>query len=102
MKFCYACERRFSLCSLIQKFDASNCARVSRSRSHFVGWFETELTAPPAADKVFVARINDRVSLRLWGKPRDLAGVAIFLASDAASYISAQQIVVDGGLSATM
>ena len=35
-------------------------------------------------------------------KPDDLAGAAIFLASDAASYITAQQIVVDEGLSATM
>lgn len=66
------------------------------------GWFETELTAPLVADKEFVARINDRVPLRRWGKPRDLAGAAIFLASDAASYITAQQIIVDGGLSATM
>jgi gluconate 5-dehydrogenase len=77
------------------------------------GWFETELTAPLVADKAFVARINDRISLRRWVKPRDLVGAAVFLASDAASYITAQQIIVDsgrtsaisktdGGLSATM
>ncbi len=66
------------------------------------GYFETELTAPLVADKVFVARINERVPLRRWGKPHDLGGIAIFLASDAAAYITAQQIVVDGGLSATM
>jgi gluconate 5-dehydrogenase len=66
------------------------------------GWFETELTAPLLADAAFVARINDRVPLRRWGKPHDLAGAAVFLASDAASYITAQQIVVDGGLSATI
>lgn len=66
------------------------------------GWFETELTAPLVADKAFVARINDRVPLRRWGKPHDLGGIAIFLASDAAAYITGQQIVVDGGLSTTM
>ena len=53
-------------------------------------------------DETFVAGINNRVPLGRWGKPHDLAGAAIFLASDAASYITAQQIVVDGGLSATM
>jgi gluconate 5-dehydrogenase len=66
------------------------------------GYFETELTASLVADKAFVARINDRVPLRRWGKPHDLGGTAIFLASDAAAYITAQQIIVDGGLSATM
>jgi len=66
------------------------------------GWFETEFTAALLADETFVARVNSRVPLRRWGKPPDLAGVAVFLASDAASYITAQQIVVDGGLSATM
>jgi gluconate 5-dehydrogenase len=66
------------------------------------GWFETEFTAPLLRDEAFVASINSRVPLHRWGKPRDLAGVAVFLASDAASYITAQQIVVDGGLSATM
>jgi len=35
--------------------------------------------------------------LRRWGKPRDLTGVAIFLSSEAASYVTGQQIVVDGG-----
>jgi len=66
------------------------------------GWFETDFTAPLQKDKTFVERINRRTPLRRWGKPHDLAGAAIFLASDAASYITAQQIVVDGGLSATM
>ena len=66
------------------------------------GWFETELTTPLLKDEAFVARINSRVPLRRWGKPLDLVGAAIFLASDAASYITGQQIVVDGGFSTTM
>ncbi len=66
------------------------------------GWFETEFTAALLKDETFVANINTRVPLGRWGKPQDLAGAAIFLASDAASYITAQQIVVDGGLSPTM
>jgi gluconate 5-dehydrogenase len=66
------------------------------------GWFETEFTSALLRDEAFVARINSRVPLRRWGKPSDLAGAAVFLASDAASYVTAQQIVVDGGFSTTM
>jgi gluconate 5-dehydrogenase len=66
------------------------------------GWFETEMTASLLKDEAFVARVNSRVPLRRWGKPNDLAGAAIFLASEAASYITAQQIVIDGGFSTTM
>ena len=66
------------------------------------GWFETDLTAPLLKDEAFVARINSRVPLRSWGKPHELAGASVFLASDAASYMTSQQIVVDGGLSTTM
>jgi len=53
-------------------------------------------------DEAFVARVNSRVPLRRWGKPRDLAGAAVFLASDAASYITGQQIVVDGGFTTNL
>jgi gluconate 5-dehydrogenase len=66
------------------------------------GYFETEFTAPLLQNETFVAQINSRVPLRRWGKPSDVAGIAVFLASDAASYITAQQIVVDGGFSAVM
>ena len=61
------------------------------------GYFETDLTQPLLADEAFVARINSRVPLRRWGKPRDLAGVAVLLASAAGSYVTGQQIVIDGG-----
>ena len=65
------------------------------------GYFETDLTKPLLADQAFVARVNSRVPLRRWGKPRDLAGVAVFLASEASSYVTGQQIAVDGGFTTT-
>ena len=63
----------------------------------FPGYFETDLAASYLQSAEYVARLNSRVPLRHWGKPRDLAGAAVFLASDAASYVTGQQIVVDGG-----
>jgi gluconate 5-dehydrogenase len=62
------------------------------------GYFETDMSARMRSDPAAVARINGRVPLRRWGRPGDLAGVAVFLASPAAAYITGQQIVVDGGM----
>jgi NAD(P)-dependent dehydrogenase (short-subunit alcohol dehydrogenase family) len=46
-----------------------------------------------AEKKVFA----DRTALGRWGQPRELAGTALLLATDAGSYITGTVIVVDGG-----
>lgn len=66
------------------------------------GYFETELTQPLLGDEAFVANINSRLAIKRWGQPRDAAGLAVFLASDAAAYVTGQQIAVDGGLTTTL
>jgi gluconate 5-dehydrogenase len=66
------------------------------------GYFETELNVPLLENAEFVAFVNSRVALRRWGKPRELAGLAVLLASEAGSYITGQEIAVDGGLTTTL
>ncbi len=66
------------------------------------GYFETDLTGPLLEDPSFVSFVKGRTTLGRWGKPRELAGAAIFLASEAGAYVTGQQIVVDGGLTTTM
>jgi NAD(P)-dependent dehydrogenase (short-subunit alcohol dehydrogenase family) len=46
--------------------------------------------------KRFIARTS---VIPRYGQPADLAGAALYLASDLASYVTGQSIVVDGGLS---
>jgi len=41
-----------------------------------------------------------RTALGRWGEPRELAGTALLLASDAGSYMTGQHILVEGGWTA--
>ena len=61
------------------------------------GWVNTELTQALREDKERFAEISGRIPLGRWADPGDLAGAAVFLASDASDYITGQTIFVDGG-----
>ena len=43
--------------------------------------------------------LADHIPLRRFGRPDDIGGVAVFLASRAAAYLTGSEVVVDGGLS---
>ena len=61
------------------------------------GWIETAMTAPRVGDEKFEDRVMKRVPVRRWGKPEDFAGLAIYLTSDASTYQTGEEFVVDGG-----
>ncbi len=52
------------------------------------GWIETAMTVPARADAARNRAILDRTPLGRWGRPDDLTGPALFLASDAARFIT--------------
>ena len=66
------------------------------------GFFPTDATEVLHKDAGFNAWISGRAPLARWGDPPELAGPAVFLASDAASYITGHVLVVDGGLTAAL
>ena len=61
------------------------------------GWFKTEQTKVLYENQAWVDYITDRIPQKRVGKPEDLAGMAIFLASDASEYVTGQLLMVDGG-----
>jgi gluconate 5-dehydrogenase len=63
------------------------------------GYFKTELNKALLDDPAFVDFVNGRTPMKRWGEPRELAGAAIYLASEAGSFVTGQQIIVDGGMS---
>jgi gluconate 5-dehydrogenase len=63
------------------------------------GYFATETNAAMVNDPEIKRWLKLRTSLGRWGDPKELGGVAVFLASEASSYITGQTITVDGGLS---
>ncbi len=61
------------------------------------GYIVTDLTAKLKADKDFDAWVLSRAPMARWGNPEDLAGAAIFLASNASDFVTGQILYVDGG-----
>ena len=65
------------------------------------GYFATETNAAMVDDPGVEDFVKRRVPLKRWGDPSEIAGAAVFLASDAASYVNGHVLTVDGGLSAS-
>ena len=61
------------------------------------GYIATNNTAALQADETRSRQILERIPTGRWGKPEDIAGAAVFLASSAADYVTGQILAVDGG-----
>jgi len=61
------------------------------------GPVDTEMARPALSDPDLKAKILERIPLGRVGEAKDIAGAAVFLASDAASFITGATIYVDGG-----
>ena len=62
------------------------------------GYFATEANAQWLDDPEVMDFVEARVPLKRWGRPEEIAGAAVFLASDAASYINGHVLVGDAGM----
>ena len=62
------------------------------------GYFATDANASFVDDEEVKKFVENRIPLKRWGQPEEIAGAAVFLASDASSYITGHTLVIDAGL----
>lgn len=61
------------------------------------GYIATNNTAALQSDETRSRQILERIPTGRWGRPEDIAGAAVFLASSASDYVTGQILAVDGG-----
>jgi gluconate 5-dehydrogenase len=66
------------------------------------GYFDTPLNAALVADPDFSAWLEKRTPAGRWGQLEELVGAAVFLSSDAASFVNGHTLFVDGGVTACL
>lgn len=72
-----------------------------RANSICPGWVKTDLNKAYWSDQETAARFVQGVPIQRWGEVADIVGAAIWLASDAAAYVTGSTIVIDGGQTVT-
>ncbi len=63
------------------------------------GWFRTEQNKVMYENQEWVEYLCDRIPVKRPGRPDDLDGAVVFLASESSRYITGQTLLVDGGIS---
>jgi NAD(P)-dependent dehydrogenase (short-subunit alcohol dehydrogenase family) len=82
--------------SVAKELAASNV----RVNSIAPGWIATDLNAVMHDDPKTSEFIVSTIPMQRWGQPEDIVGAAIYLASDASSFVTGTTLVIDGGQSA--
>jgi gluconate 5-dehydrogenase len=66
------------------------------------GYFKTPLNQALVDDPKFSAWLETRTPAGRWGEVKELVGAAVFLASDASSFVNGHMLTVDGGITASL
>ncbi len=83
--------------SMIRALAVEYARHGIRAHSILPGWVETEMTADAFASERFAGNVKPRIPMRRWGKPADFGGIAVYLLSDASSWHTGGDLLIDGG-----
>lgn len=93
----YYATAKAALISLTRTVAKEWAASGVRVNAIAPGWVETDLNVGARQDPGFYEGVRAQIPLGRWGRPEEIASVALFLASDAASFITGSVVVADGG-----
>ena len=85
--------------SMVKSVAVEHARYGVRANAILPGWIATDMTQGAQDNPAFAQKVIPRVPARRWGQPADFGGVAVYLASNAASYHSGDTFVIDGGYS---
>jgi NAD(P)-dependent dehydrogenase (short-subunit alcohol dehydrogenase family) len=94
------CASKWALEGMSKAFALDLAAHGIRSNTIAPTFIETPLTAPMFEDAAFKASVLSKIKLGRIGRPEDLMGAILFLASDASALVTGTSLVVDGGWTA--
>lgn len=94
------CASKWALEGMSKAFALDLAPHGIRSNCIAPTFIETPLTAPMFEDAAFKASVLQKIKLGRIGRPEDLMGAILFLASDASALVTGTSLVVDGGWTA--
>lgn len=88
------------LVQLTQSLGMSWAEEGIRVNAVAAGLIETRLTQPVTENPAMADPVLARMPIKRWGQPADVAGAVLYLTSEAASFVTGETLVVDGGFCA--
>ena len=86
----------------LDELDGPALLRAMQVNAIGPGYFATEMNRALVEDAAFTVWLEARTPARRWGDPSELVGAAVFLASDASSFVNGHVLYVDGGITAAV
>lgn len=87
-----------ALSSFLKYFVVEHSSKNIRLNTISPGLILTPMHTEGSVDEIQLQKIVEKVPLKRWGQPEEIAYAAIYLLSDAASYITGSDIKIDGGV----